>query len=113
MIWPDADVGPLQRSEVRLVGVLLLQELGDGVEPARRVVSQHACLEEKGVSVRSMDVLDVAGALVDGANLAVAEKLLGETLTDEAHAAHPLDGLAADLAGDLGCVELGHGGVAD
>ncbi|KAH6608409.1 Protein kinase C-like protein [Trichoderma cornu-damae] len=49
----------------------------------------------------------------DGANLAVAEVLLGQALAHEAHAAHPLDAEAADAAGDLGGVELGHGGVLD
>lgn len=72
-----------------LRSVLFLEELGNGVE------------------------LNVAGALVDGANLGVAPKLFREPLADKAHAAHPLDGEAGHAAGDLRRVELGHGGVAD
>lgn len=45
--------------------------------------------------------LDVAGALVDGADLAVAVELLGGEVLGEAHAAHPLDGLGGDALGDL------------
>ena len=57
--------------------------------------------------------LDVAGALVDDADLRIAEVLLSEALTNEAHAAHPLHAQAADAAGHLRRVELGHGRVLD
>ena len=50
-----------------LVGVLLLQQLGDSSQ------------------------LDVAGTLVDSTNLAVTEHLLGCALADKAHATHPLN----------------------
>ena len=57
--------------------------------------------------------LNVTRTLVDSTNLAVPEHLLSNTLTDEAHAAHPLDSRAGDTAGNLGSVQLGHGGVLD
>lgn len=72
-----------------LVCVLLLQHLGNGLQ------------------------LDVAGSLVDGSDLAVAEHLLGNALADEAHTTHPLNCRACHAAGNLGGVELGHGGVLD
>jgi hypothetical protein len=45
--------------------------------------------------------LDVAGALIDGSNLAVAEHLLGNSLSNEAHPSHPLNGKTAHPACDL------------
>lgn len=59
------------------------------------------------------NLLDVACALVNGANLAVTEELLGQTLTDKTHAAHPLYAKTAYTAGNLGSVQLGHGGILD
>lgn len=62
---------------------------------------------------KKKDLLNVAGALVNGTNLAVTEELLGQTLADKAHAAHPLHAEATYTAGDLGGEELGHGGILD
>lgn len=63
--------------------------------------------------LRRHHLLNVAGTLVNGTNLAVTEILLGQTLADETHAAHPLDAEATYTAGNLGGVELGHGGILD
>lgn len=72
---------------LRLLRVLLLEKLGDGLQ------------------------LYVAGTLVDSTDLAVAEHLLGDALTDEAHTTHPLNSGAGDTASDLGGIKLGHGGI--
>jgi hypothetical protein len=72
-----------------LFGVLPLQQFGNGCQ------------------------LDVAGALVNGTNLAVSPVLLGKALSDEAHAAHPFHSLSADAPGDLRCKELGHRSISD
>lgn len=79
----------VHHSDMGLVGVLLLEQLGNGVE------------------------LDVGSAFVDGTDLAITPELLGKTLTDKAHATHPLNSEAGNAAGNLGSVELGHGGVTD
>lgn len=63
--------------------------------------------------LRDRRELYVARALVDGADLAVAEVLLREPLSHEPHAAHPLDGLAGHPSRDLGGEELRHGRVGD
>lgn len=59
------------------------------------------------------DLLDIAGALVNSANLTIAPEFLGEALAHEAHAAHPLDGEATNAARDLRREQLGHCGVPD
>lgn len=72
-----------------LVRVRLLQELGNSLQ------------------------LNIAGALVDGADFAITEHLLGDAFADEAHTAHPLDGRSGHAAGDLRRIQLRHGGVLD
>ena len=90
---PDATqpvVQPAGNASLRLSSrILLLQQLRNRVE------------------------LHITRALVDGANLAIAEHLLRDPLPHEAHSAHPLDRLARDSARDLRRVQLRHGGIAD
>src|SRR5689334_12587477 len=57
------------------------------------------------------EALDLARALADGAELGVAPELLGRVVLGVAVAAVYLDGLLADLDGDLRGVELRHRGL--
>jgi len=77
------------QSHVILLGILLLQQLGDSGK------------------------LDIASSLIDSTNLAISPVLLGETFSHETHTAHPLDSLSRNSTSDLGSVELGHGGIHD
>mmetsp|Transcript_107946 Transcript_107946/g.300101 ORF Transcript_107946/g.300101 Transcript_107946/m.300101 type:complete len:273 (+) Transcript_107946:390-1208(+) len=57
--------------------------------------------------------LDVARPLVDRADLRIAVELFGRELSREADAAQPVDALRGDVAGHLGRLQLGHGGLLD
>src|SRR4051812_4646223 len=62
---------------------------------------------------KSEDLLDVAGAFINGTNLAIAPVLLSKTLAHEAHTTHPLHSKAAHTTSNLGGVQLGHGSIHD
>mmetsp|Transcript_46614 Transcript_46614/g.120705 ORF Transcript_46614/g.120705 Transcript_46614/m.120705 type:complete len:468 (+) Transcript_46614:128-1531(+) len=57
--------------------------------------------------------LNVAGPLVDGADLGVSIVLLCEELLGEAHASQPVDALRRDTLGHLRGLQLRHGGFLD
>lgn len=59
------------------------------------------------------NALHIAGAFVDSADFGVAVEFFDGALLGEADAAEDFNGLAGDVFGDQGGVELGHGGFLD
>lgn len=57
------------------------------------------------------NTLHIAGAFVDSADFGVAVEFFDGALLGEADAAEDFDGLAGDIFGDQGGVELGHSGL--